>query len=157
MQYIRAEDAQIVDTSVYGKVIITKKPPYLKDLSMSQNQIAMNELYRLLDLAEEECSAGEIGGMISHSKDYEECLAKVENALLKLEKYQEAEEEVRSNFYLLAKAKENGIYRKMADGIEFYPSDKLSVYIDHIMVSSGKLLYIFEYGKLWALTKEELQ
>lgn len=78
-------------------------------------------------------------------------------AIVKLGKIEDAEEKLGTDFLIFAKAKMNGIYRKMADGIEFYPRYVLSVYIDHIMVNtSGKQLFLFEYGKTWALTKEEL-
>ena len=78
-------------------------------------------------------------------------------AAIKLCRLEDAEEELKTDFLILAKAKMDGIYRKMADGIEFYPHYVLSVYIDHIMINtSGKQLYPFEYGKTWALTKKEL-
>lgn len=77
-------------------------------------------------------------------------------ATIKLCKLEDAEEELGTDFLILAKAKIDGIYRKMADGIEFYPPDRLSVYISHIMCESGKQLFLFDYGKTWALTKEEL-
>ncbi len=58
---------------------------------------------------------------------------------------------------ILFKASENGIYRKMADGVTFFPPDQISVYLGHhIMTESGKLLYGCDYGDTWALTKEEL-
>ena len=76
----------------------------------------------------------------------------------KLGNLEDAEEKLGTDFLILAKAKMDGIYRKMADGIEFYPRYVLSVYIDHIMVNtSGKQLFLSEYGKTWALTKEELK
>lgn len=75
----------------------------------------------------------------------------------KLGHLEDAEEELGTDFLILAKAKMDGIYRKMADGIEFYPPDRLSVYISHIMCESGKQLFLFDYGKTWALTKEELK
>ena len=82
----------------------------------------------------------------------------VKNAIDKFVAIKDLEEELGTDFLILAKAKVDGIYRKMADSIEFYPRYVLSVYIDHIMVNtSGKQLFLFEYGKLWALTKEELQ
>lgn len=82
----------------------------------------------------------------------------VKNAIDKLGEIEDAEEELGTDFLILSKAKKHGIYRKMADGIEFYPRYVLSVYIDYIMVNtSGKQLYLFEYGKTWALKKEELE
>lgn len=88
---------------------------------------------------------------------YETLENDTKNAIDKLGQLEDLEEELGTDFLILAKAKKNGIYRKMADGIEFYPRYVLSVYIDHVMVNtSGKQLFLFEYGKTWALTKEEL-
>ena len=78
-------------------------------------------------------------------------------AVVKLGQLEDAEEKLKTNFLILAKAKMDGIYRRMSDGIEFYPRYMLNVYIDYILVLSGAQLFLFEYGTTWALTKEELE
>ena len=78
-------------------------------------------------------------------------------AVKELIEYKEIEEEFGTDLRILAKAKKNGIWRKMyGDEIRYFDSLELSVYIDHLETDSGKQLYLFEYGDKWALTKEEL-
>ncbi len=82
--------------------------------------------------------------------------SEIEDGLAKLRKLEDIEDKSGIDLLTLYKASTNGIYRKMADGVTFFPPDQISVYLNHIMTESGKMLYGFEYGDTWALTKEEL-
>lgn len=76
----------------------------------------------------------------------------------KLHDLEDIEDELGTDLITLYKAFKNGIWRKMfGGGIIHYESNQISVYIDHIDTDSGKELYLFDYGKEWALTKEELK
>ena len=76
--------------------------------------------------------------------------------LPKLGKYEDIEEELNTNFIILGRAKQNGIYRILNDEVKYISPSEMTVYIDHIMLESGKQLYLYEYGESWALTKEVL-
>lgn len=71
----------------------------------------------------------------------------------KLGQLEDIEQELNTNFVILGKAKQNGIYIILDDEVKYISPSEMTVYIDHIMLESGKQLYLYEYGKSWTLTK----
>ena len=94
------------------------------------------------------------------------CNKEYANAMYnKLCQYEDIEEELGIDLVTLFKAFENGVYYKLESGtyIKFKgclykKPHKLNVNLKNKSLSSGNYNYYFkDYGKTWALTKEELE
>ena len=91
-----------------------------------------------------------------------DCVDRENIVLTKLKHYEDFEDEIRIDFGILLKAHKNGIYAtsKMFKTIDFIEPDNIfniSFYYNAIDVRNYHLLYFSDYGKTWALTKEELE
>lgn len=89
----------------------------------------------------------------------------IEKALKEHEQYKSIEEELGIDLVILFKALKNGIYEKFEDGtyIKFnglcmpIKSHKLKLNVNKKCLERGNDYFYFkDYGKTWALTKEEL-
>ena len=76
----------------------------------------------------------------------------IRTALEKLSKIEDMEEELGIDLTMLFKALKNGIYGKAGSKIEHILAPRFSFYRKKIYVYKIK-----DYGKTWALTKEELE
>lgn len=84
--------------------------------------------------------------------EFVDCYNIIEQALKKLSAYRKIEKELGIGLITLFKALKNGIYGKVGNEIEHILAPHLSWY--------NREIYIFkikDYGKTWALTREELE
>ena len=81
-------------------------------------------------------------------------------AIQKLGELEDIEEELGIDLVTLLKAVKNGIFCKQPDGyIDYYPF-RIGYWVDFMSHKKGMLvcgMNIEDYGKTWALTKEELK
>lgn len=76
----------------------------------------------------------------------------VEKAIVKLGQLEDLEDELGIDLLTLMKALKDGIYGKVGDSIEHILSPHLCMKCEEIYIFKVK-----DYGKTWALTKEELE
>lgn len=116
-------------------------------------KLTIDKLYGEITVLMTYCATGDVEYLSST-----ECANRFKNILETIKEYKIIEKELGIDLITLFKALKDGIYvnGEKVDVLLFYDMDFFNKTSFQLHASNGINYYIKDYGKTWALTKEEL-